>query len=127
MANGQHNISKGRKIAGWIFIGFVGAIFIMTATMKLSHSKEVIAGFLKYGLAGKETLIGTGELISVLLFIFPRTSSLGVLLLSALLGGAIATHMAHGEMYFPVAILLILMWFANWLRNPEMFASFTKK
>jgi hypothetical protein len=47
--------------------------------------------------------------------------------MSGLIGGIIATHMEHGEMYLPIAILLLLVWLANWLRNPEMFASFTKK
>ncbi|AFM13941.1 hypothetical protein Turpa_3303 [Turneriella parva DSM 21527] len=43
------------------------------------------------------------------------------------MGGAIATHMEHGEMYLPQAIILLLVWGANYLRNPEMLDSFTKQ
>lgn len=126
MTNTQKNISKGRKIAAWILTGLLSALFIMSATMTLIGGKEIIAGFAKYGLEGKQILIGTGELISALLFIIPRTSSIGVLLISGYMGGAIATHMEHGEMFMPQAILLVVIWFAYWLRNPEMLASFNK-
>jgi hypothetical protein len=55
-----------------------------------------------------------------------QTSSLGVLLLSAHMGGAIATHMEHGEIFIPQAVMLLVVWIANYLRNPEMLSSFTK-
>ncbi|NBP28817.1 MAG: DoxX family protein, partial [Flavobacteriia bacterium] len=42
-------------------------------------------------------LIGVVELICLILFIIPRTGVLGTLLLSAYMGGAIATHLEHGE------------------------------
>jgi len=76
---------------------------------------------------GKLMLIGMGELIAAILFLIPRTSSLGVLLLSAHLGGAIVTHMSNAEMFIPQIVMLLLVWVANYLRNPEMLASFTKK
>jgi hypothetical protein len=82
--------------------------------------------FIKWGLEGKLLMIGIGELIAAILFFIPRTSSLGVLLLSAHLGGAIVTHMSNGEMFIPQAIMLLLLWVANYLRNPEMLASFKK-
>lgn len=97
-----------------------------SAAMKLMGSEEMTANFAKWGLDGKLMLIGAGELIAAILFIIPRTSSMGVLLLSAHIGGAIATHMEHGEMFTPQAVMLLVVWVANWLRNPEMLSSFTK-
>jgi uncharacterized membrane protein YphA (DoxX/SURF4 family) len=122
-------ISKGRKITGWILVGLMSALFIMSAAMKLisGADSEMAQNFAKWGLEGKLMLVGMGELISAILFLIPRTSSLGVLLLSAHLGGAIATHMEHGEMFLPQSIMLLLVWVANYLRNPEMLASFFKK
>lgn len=119
-------MSKGRKITGWVLVGLMGALFIMSASMKLMGGEEVAANFAKWGLDGKLMLIGVGELIAAILFIIPRTSSLGVLLLSAHMGGAIATHMEHGEMFIPQAVILLVVWIANYLRNPEMLSSFTK-
>jgi len=101
----------------------------MSASMKLmaSADAEIAVNFVKWGLDGKLILIGMGELIAAILFLIPRTSSLGVLLLSAHLGGAIVTHMSNGEMFIPQVVMLLLVWGANYLRNPEMLASFTKK
>jgi uncharacterized membrane protein YphA (DoxX/SURF4 family) len=121
-------LSKGRKITAWILVGLMSALFMMSAAMKLMAGKdaEIAVNFVKWGLEGKLMLIGLGELIATILFLIPRTSSIGVLLLSAHLGGAIAIHMGHGEMYIPQAIMLLLVWVANYLRNPEMLASFKK-
>src|SRR5437016_455142 len=126
MTNEKPTISKGRKITGWILTGLLGALFVMAASMKLIWGDAVAANFAKYGLDNKQMLIGAGELISAILFLIPKTSSLGVLLLSAHMGGAIATHMEHGEPYFFQSVILVLVWIANWLRNPEMLASFSK-
>jgi len=124
-----NTMSKKRKIASWIFVGLMSALFIMSAAMKLTSGSdsEMAKNFAKWGLEGKLILIGVGELISAILFLIPKTSSLGVLLLTAHLGGAIATHMEHGEPFLPQSIMLLLLWVANYLRNPEMFASFFKK
>ena len=121
-------LSKGRKITAWIAVGLMTAFFMMSATMKLMASKdaEIAVNFVKWGLDGKLMLIGMGELIAAILFLIPRTSSIGVLLLTAHLGGAIVTHMSNGEMFIPQAIMLLLVWVANYLRNPEMLASFKK-
>lgn len=121
-------LSKGRKITAWIAVGLMTALFMMSATMKLMASKdaEIAVNFVKWGLEGKLMLIGMGELIAAILFLIPRTSSIGVLLLTAHLGGAIVTHMSNGEMFIPQAIMLLLVWVANYLRNPEMLASFKK-
>jgi hypothetical protein len=121
-------LSKGRKITAWILVGLMSALVIMSATMKLmaGADAEIAVNFVKWGLEGKLMLVGMGELIAAILFLIPRTSSLGVLLLSAHFGGAISTHMEHGEMFIPQAIMLLVIWVANYLRNPEMLASFKK-
>ena len=122
-------LSTARKVTTWIFVGLMSALFIMSASMKLmaGANAEIAQNFIKWGLDGKLMLIGMGELIAAILFLIPRTSSLGVLLLSAHLGGAIVTHMSNAEMFIPQIVMLLLDWVANYLRNPEMLASFTKK
>jgi uncharacterized membrane protein YphA (DoxX/SURF4 family) len=122
-------LSNAKKIITWILVGLMSALFILSATMKLmaGANAEIAQNFVKWGLDGKLMLIGMGELIAAILFLIPRTSSLGVLLLSAHLGGAIVTHMSNGEMFIPQVVMLLLVWGANYLRNPEMLASFTKK
>ena len=104
--------------------GLLAALFVMSVAGKITagSDSEMAKNFIKYGLEGKLFLIAAGELISVILFITPRTSPLGVLLLSGHMGGAIATHMEHGESYVIQSIILILVWVTAAVRNPEMFS-----
>ena len=124
-------MSKTRKITGWVLTGLLFALLLMSGVMKILSSgnpdSEVFKSFIKLGLEGKIILIAAGELASAILFLIPKTSSLGTLLLSSHLGGAIATHMEHGEAYFPVVVILLLMWVTSYLRNPEMLSSFKRK
>jgi DoxX-like family len=123
-------MSKTRIIAGWVLASLLFALLLMSGVMKIlasgSPDADVFKEFIKLGLEGKLILIAAGELASAVLFLIPKTSSLGTLLLSAHLGGAIATHMEHGEAYFPVVVILLLMWVASYLRNPELLNSFKR-
>ncbi len=116
--------NKGRRIAAWIMTGLITLVFIGSAVGKLIAARPVAEMFEKWGLGGHLMLIGVGELVSALLFFIPRTNSLGVLLLSAYLGGAIVTHMQHGDPYIAPAVLLLLVWVAGYLRHPEVLQSF---
>ena len=123
--------SKSRIITEWVLIGIVSLLVIMSSVFKLvSGGNSVPAkNFMKWGLENQLTLIGTVELIFGSLFLIPRTFSMGVLLLTAYFGGAIATHLEHGEgnnIVLPV-IILLLIWASGYLRNPNMFASLLKK
>jgi hypothetical protein len=119
-------MSKGRKIGGWVITGLLAALFLFSAAMKFVGAEQVIEGFEKYGLADMRLIIGAGEVASALLYFIPLTASLGVLLLSAYMGGAICTHMANGEPYIFQSILLVVIWLGYYLRYPEMLVSFTK-
>ena len=61
---------------------------------------------------------------SALLFLVPLTHSLGLLLLSAYMGGAIVTHMQHGESYIAQSVILALIWVTGFLRHSELLQSF---
>jgi DoxX-like family len=71
---------------------------------------------------GKLLLVATLELLSAALFLYPRTRSMGLLVLSSFLGGAICTQVQLGE-YAKVggpSILLSLAWLGTWLRHPQV-------
>jgi hypothetical protein len=104
-------------IAGLVLHILVAGLLIFTGSQKVLGlvPPEALA---KYGLAEQVRLIGAGALITALLLLIPRTSSLGVLLASAFWGGAICIHMAHGEPYLFQTVLLVLSWAGAYLRNP---------
>jgi hypothetical protein len=77
------------------------------------------ANFAKSGLGDWLYIIAIGELVSTFLFLLPKTNRLGLLLMSAYLGGAIVLHMSHGEPFTIPAVLLVMVWVTGFLRNPE--------
>lgn len=69
-------------------------------------------------------LIGAMELAFVVLYLIPRTSLLGAVLMTGLLGGAIASQLRAGQ---PLAshvlfglYLGLMMWGGLWLRDPAV-------
>ena len=69
----------------------------------------------------KMPLVGTILLICVLLYVIPRTSVLGAVLLTGYLGGAIASHVRVSNplfthTLFPIYIA-VLIWFGLYLRD----------
>jgi hypothetical protein len=119
--------SKARRITAWILTGLITLLFIFSAVMKFLRPPEVMAAVGKWNLTDELTMIGVGELVSGLLFFIPRTHSLGVLLLSAYMGGAIVTHMQNDEPYIVQSIFLLVIWIASYLRHPELLQSFRAK
>jgi hypothetical protein len=119
-------ISKGRKITGWVMAGLLMALLLMSSSAKLMRSEELVTNFTKWNLIDWIVVIGIGELISGILFLIPRTSSLGLLLLSAHFGGAIATHMGNNEQFIPIAGILVFIWVTALVRDPDTLSSFRK-
>ena len=73
-------------------------------------------------------LIGAIELLGTLLYAWRRTSILGAVLMTGLLGGAIATHMLVGSPLFSHTLfgiyLGLVMWAGLWLRDASLRAVF---
>jgi hypothetical protein len=111
-------------IAGLAMHVLIGGLLIVTGSQKVFASVPPEA-LVTYGLGEQIRLIGAGAILTALLLLMPRTSSLGVLLTSAFWGGAICIHMAHGEPYIIQAVLLVLTWVGAYLRNPAMVGSFS--
>jgi hypothetical protein len=73
-------------------------------------------------------MIGLFELAFTLLYAIPRTSVLGAVLMTALLGGAMATRIRVGSPLFSHTLfsiyLALFMWGGLWLRSPALRALF---
>ena len=113
-------MSKTRKITGWALTILLGLLFLASAAGKLARAEPVVKQLTDFGLKDQMLLIGAGEAISALLFLIPITHPLGVLLLSGYMGGAIVTHMQHGEPYVVQSVILALIWVSAFLRRPSM-------
>ena len=112
------------KLAGLVLHVLIGGLLIFTGSQKILGSVPPEA-LVRYGLGEQARLIGAGALLTALLLLIPRTSSLGILLVSAFWGGAICIHMAHGEPYLFQAVALVLSWAGAYLRNPAARGNFS--
>lgn len=117
-----------RRLVGGILILFSGAALIFSAALKFVGVPGVVHQMAADGFAGgKLTFIATLEICGTALFLWPRTRSIGLLLVSSYLGGAICLHVQLGEYpkSLPPALLLSLAWVGTWLRHPQAFWSLT--
>src|SRR5215831_19877147 len=111
-----------RRIAGNILIFLPGLVVTMSSIVKFAGVPGVVHNMAADGFAnGKLSLVATLEILSAALFLFPRTRSFGVLVLSSFLGGAICTHVQMGQYDKAIgpSILLTLSWIGTWLRHPQ--------
>ncbi len=114
------NLGRWGRVAGRALSGLLAAIFLASASGKLTGGQQVVDMMEKWGLGEQIMLIGIGELVSTILFVLPYSHPFGVLLLSAYMGGAIVTHMQHGESYVLQSVILALIWLAAYLRRPVL-------
>ena len=114
-------MTKTRKIIGWVLTALIGALFLFSAFMKFKGSPEAEQGAAAMGLtADTIKLIGAVELLSLVLFVIPRTGIIGTLLLAAYLGGAIATHLEHAQPFIMPVIIQAVVWITAFIRFPEL-------
>ena len=112
---------KIRKVIGWVLTSLLTLVFIGSAAMKLAGGEAAVSSATSMGLSAPTLqVIGLVELSSLLLFIFPRTGILGTLLLTAYLGGAIATHLEHQQPIFVPIIIEALLWITAIIRFTEL-------
>lgn len=112
---------KAIKITGWTLTIILGLVFTMSAFMKLTQNETALAQASSFGIdTTTYQFIGIIEIISLILFIVPRTGILGTLLLVAYLGGAIVTHLQHQQPIAMAVIFQMLLWVTAFIRFPEL-------
>lgn len=122
------NASPKTPIAAHILTGLVGLAMLASAGAKLAGVEAVVTNLTSYGLGDYVLLIGLVELTCAILFVVPKTSSLGSYLVTGYFGGAIVAHLTVGDVagIAPAVVLGLLAWGANYLRNRQMFESLSR-
>lgn len=112
---------KTKKIIYWILTGLVAFVFVGSAMGKFTANADALKMAEGFGLNAQiYTILGAIEIISVVLFIIPRTGILGTLLLAAYIGGAIATHLEHGQSVIAPCVIQAFVWIVAVYRFPEL-------
>ncbi len=117
-------MSKTRLITGWILGGILVAFLIFASAFgKFFGGDALQPMFDNFGLGGNARYyIGAIEVVSALLFLLPRTGIIGTLLLTAYMGGAIVTHLEHGESFVFQVVFEAIIWICAFIRFPELSA-----
>ncbi len=113
------------KRTAWVgrVISAVPVVMLLFAgSVKLRPSPAVVQGFAHYGYPANEIpVIGIIELGCALLYLIPRTAGLGAILMTGLLGGAIATNVRLGDPAFVGPLILgVLVWAGLYLRDARL-------
>ena len=124
MPSDSQTTSKGRLWAGRIISGLPALFLLVDAIMKFVKPAPVVAETVRLGYP-ENVIIGLGAVLlaSTILYLIPKTSILGAILLTGYLGGAVATHVRMGEGWFSILFPVIfgaLLWAGLWLRDDRL-------
>jgi len=121
LVSGGAAISEARLWAGRIMSGLAVLFLLWDGVMKLLKPAMVVKATRELGYPESDIVrIGAVLLAYTLLYIFPRTSILGAILLTGYLGGAIASQVRAQASWFNVVFAFVfacLVWGGLWLRD----------
>jgi uncharacterized membrane protein (UPF0182 family) len=112
---------------GRILSALVILFLVMDGGIKLVPIKEVTETMQQLGYSGsinQARLLGVVTLLCALLYALPQTSILGAILLTGLLGGAMATHLRVDSPLFTHLLfgfyIGVMAWGGLYLRDPRL-------
>ena len=116
-------------LLGYGLTGLCALFLFMDAGMKLMRLPGVLETTTQMGWPTNAVVpLGIVLLAATFLYVFPRTSVLGAVLLTGYLGGAVATHVRIESPLFTHTLfgvyIGIIMWAGLCLRIPELRAIF---
>ncbi len=108
-------------VLGWVLTLLAAAIFVMSATMKLTANPKMVPMLAQLGWQQSQlNLLATLELGSVILYLLPPVAVLGGIVLTGYLGGAIATHVRVGQPVYMHIVIGLLIWGGLYLRDARL-------
>ena len=114
-------VSKAALWTGWILSILPVLLLLMSGIMKLTRPAPVVEGFTHLGLPLRLALaLGILELACTVVYLLPKTSVLGAILLTGYLGGATCATLRVGDLFIPPVLLGVLVWGGLFLRDPRI-------
>lgn len=116
--------SKTGRWAGYAISVLAILFLIFDGVIKVLRLAPAVEGTVQLGYPEQLVLsIGIIELACLAIYVYPRTSVLGAILLTGYLGGAIATHVRNGSDLFSVVFPILisgLLWGGLFLRDHRL-------
>ena len=121
LAGSSLMISKAQLWIGRVLSALASLFLLFDGIMKVVKPPVVVQSTLQLGYAESAILgIGLTLLVCTLLYIVPRSSIVGAVLLTGYLGGAVASNIRAGKPVFNVLfpmIMAALLWSGLWFRD----------
>src|SRR5215469_4235763 len=115
---------RGGLWTGRVLTILAALFFAFDGIAKLFKPAPVISATVGLGFPESEIVgIGVTLLICTALYVIPRTSTLGAVLLTGYLGGAIASKVRVHAPLFDICfaiVFAVFVWGGLWLRNPRL-------
>jgi DoxX-like family len=120
-ASESASVSKAGLWAGRIVSGLVVLFMIFDGLTKVLKTPQVVEATVRIGFPESSIVgIGIAVLVWTALYVIPRTSVLGAILLTAHLGGTIAANVRAGSPVFNTSFPIVfgvLVWLGLFLRE----------
>ncbi|HEV7715392.1 MAG TPA: DoxX family protein [Steroidobacteraceae bacterium] len=117
--------SKKLTWTGRVLSGITVVFLLFDGIIKLMLIQPVVDSFTQLGYPVSQAFgIGVLDIVCAVLYAIPRTAMLGAILLTGLLGGAIATHVRVGDPIFSHVLfgvyLGLIAWGGLYLRDARL-------
>ncbi|MDI1335195.1 MAG: DoxX family protein [Lacunisphaera sp.] len=114
-------VSKAARWTGRILSTIPVLMLLFSGAMKFIPSPQLNEGFAHLGWPiGRAPVLAILELGCAIIYLIPRTSVLGAILLTGYMGGAIATHVRIGEAVYLHVVFGVMLWGGLYLRDPRL-------
>lgn len=107
-----------RSKVGWVLSVLPSLLLLFSGFNKVMASEEVLKGLDHFGINPEQIkVLGLVEILITLIYLVPRTSFIGAILITGWMGGAIFTHLRVGDTFIMQMIVPILVWIGFGLRH----------
>ena len=115
-------LPRGRLWAGRILSAIPVLMMLFAGIMKLIKPPSMVQGLAQYGYPESlVVIIGILEVACTVVYLIPRTSVLGAILVTAFLGGATATNVRVKDPSFVLPVIFgVLAWAGLFLREERL-------
>ena len=120
----MQEISKGRLWTSYVLSAIPVLLLLMAVALDLPATAPGVKGATDLGYPENTVrLLGVFALVTVVIYLIPRTAVLCAILVSCYFGGAVATHIRAGQgvvMATPAMVICTLAWIGLYLREPRL-------
>ena len=117
----ESEISKTRKIVGYILTILPSLMIVFSGVSKVMGSEQMVLNMSRIPNFGEMlTFIGVLEIIIVILYWIPKTSNIGFFLFCSFTGGIIVGELVAGDMPIPGIMVSIFLYVGTMLRKPSL-------